>query len=230
VSLRYRGNYVSTELFPSNGCCTVACLYRCYLATGLHVTIKTGIINEKPHLWRLSLTRGAEPFFRSRQLCSYLWTSQHFMEPEGSLPCSQEPPLVSILSQIDPVQTIPHELTRDRTGITAVWLDSTDLCDNFKLLQILTSIYIYIYKLIWFLPSRASSSQNSLSLGRCISDSVVFHMPYMSYPEDGGDTFPRNVSSFHRIYTAPHPRRRHSSQSPLWKPQILFEIVLNVRG
>jgi hypothetical protein len=34
---------------------------------------------------------GAEPFLRSRQLCSYLRTSQQFMEPEGSLPCSQEP-------------------------------------------------------------------------------------------------------------------------------------------
>jgi hypothetical protein len=36
------------------------------------------------------ITRGAEPFLRSRQLCSYSRTSQHFMEPEGSLPCSQE--------------------------------------------------------------------------------------------------------------------------------------------
>jgi hypothetical protein len=38
-----------------------------------------------------SLTHGAEPFLRSRQLCSYSRTSQHFMEPERSLPCSQEP-------------------------------------------------------------------------------------------------------------------------------------------
>jgi hypothetical protein len=30
------------------------------------------------------------------------------------------------------------------------------------------------------------------------------------YPEDGGDTFLRNVSS-HKIYAVPHPRRRHSS-------------------
>jgi hypothetical protein len=29
------------------------------------------------------------------------------MEPEGSLPCSQEPSLVPILSQIDPVHPIP---------------------------------------------------------------------------------------------------------------------------
>jgi hypothetical protein len=30
------------------------------------------------------------------------------------------------------------------------------------------------------------------------------------YPEDGGDTFLRNVGS-HKIYTAPHPRSRNSS-------------------
>jgi hypothetical protein len=38
-----------------------------------------------------SLTHGAEPFLRSRQLCSHSRISQHFMEPEGLLPCSQEP-------------------------------------------------------------------------------------------------------------------------------------------
>jgi hypothetical protein len=36
-------------------------------------------------------TRGAEHFLRSRQLFSHSRTSQHFMKPEGSLPCSQEP-------------------------------------------------------------------------------------------------------------------------------------------
>jgi hypothetical protein len=38
-----------------------------------------------------SLTHGAEPFLRSHQLCSYSRSSQHFMELEGSLLCSQEP-------------------------------------------------------------------------------------------------------------------------------------------
>jgi hypothetical protein len=37
------------------------------------------------------LTYGAEPFFRSRQLCSHSRTFQNFIEPEGSLLCSQEP-------------------------------------------------------------------------------------------------------------------------------------------
>jgi hypothetical protein len=38
-----------------------------------------------------TLTHGAEPFLRRRQLCSYSRTSLHFMEPEGSFPYSQEP-------------------------------------------------------------------------------------------------------------------------------------------
>jgi hypothetical protein len=38
-----------------------------------------------------SLIHGAERFLRSCQLCSYSRTSQHFMEPGGSLPCSQKP-------------------------------------------------------------------------------------------------------------------------------------------
>jgi hypothetical protein len=49
------------------------------------------------------------------------------------------------------------------------------------------------------------------------------------HPEEGGDTFLRNVC-LHNIYTAPHPRRRHSSESPPWKPQILhlFYILFHV--
>jgi hypothetical protein len=31
------------------------------------------------------------------------------------------------------------------------------------------------------------------------------------YHEDGGDRFHRNVGSIHKLYMAPHPRRRHSS-------------------
>jgi hypothetical protein len=30
---------VSTDMFPSNGCCTVACLHSCYIAMSLHVTL-----------------------------------------------------------------------------------------------------------------------------------------------------------------------------------------------
>jgi hypothetical protein len=37
------------------------------------------------------IAHGAESFLRSRQLCSHSRVSQHFMKPECSLPCSQEP-------------------------------------------------------------------------------------------------------------------------------------------
>jgi hypothetical protein len=51
-----------------------------------------------------SLTHGAEPFLRSCQLYSYSRTSQRFMEPEGSLPRSQEP---SIGPYSEPDQSNP---------------------------------------------------------------------------------------------------------------------------
>jgi hypothetical protein len=47
VFSRCWGN-MSTELFPSKGCCTVACLYSCYLAMGLHVT--TGKLQNCPQV------------------------------------------------------------------------------------------------------------------------------------------------------------------------------------
>jgi hypothetical protein len=39
------------------------------------------------------------------------------MDPEGSLPCSQEPSTVPILSQINPVHTIPSYLSRIHLNI-----------------------------------------------------------------------------------------------------------------
>jgi hypothetical protein len=59
-----------------------------------------------------SLTHGAEPFLRSRQVCSYSRTSQQFMGPEGSLPCSQEPSTGPIQNHINPKHTIPLYLSK----------------------------------------------------------------------------------------------------------------------
>jgi hypothetical protein len=44
----------------------------------------------------------------------------------------------------------------------------------------------------------------------CIPCSCLFLARGFFCPEDGGDTILRNVGS-HKIYTAPHPRSRHSS-------------------
>jgi hypothetical protein len=50
-------------------------------------------------------THGTEPFFRSPQLCNHSRTSQYLMEPEVSLPCSQEP---STTLYPEPDQSSPY--------------------------------------------------------------------------------------------------------------------------
>jgi hypothetical protein len=48
------------------------------------------VIHLSTYLLTYLLPYVAEPFLRSGQLCSHSRTSQHFMQPECSLPCSQE--------------------------------------------------------------------------------------------------------------------------------------------
>jgi hypothetical protein len=54
---RCRGNNLSTELFPSNGYCTVACLHSCYLTMGLHYHNKYNVKT----LWPVSCFSGFGP-------------------------------------------------------------------------------------------------------------------------------------------------------------------------
>jgi hypothetical protein len=49
------------------------------------------IVHSFVHSFIHSFIHGAESFLRSRKLCSYSRTPQHFMESEVTLPCSQEP-------------------------------------------------------------------------------------------------------------------------------------------
>jgi hypothetical protein len=80
---------------------------------------------------RNSLTHGTEPFLRSRQLRSHSRNCQHFMETKGSLPSSQEPPLVPILSQIIPVHTTPSYFSKIHFNITHLptsWSSQWSLC------------------------------------------------------------------------------------------------------
>jgi hypothetical protein len=84
---------IFTQLFHSNGC-THNIQYRVNLSVVACGRYLAAVVSLSPQfvLWASTpLTYGAEPFLRSHQLCSHSRTSQYFMEPEGSLPCSKEP-------------------------------------------------------------------------------------------------------------------------------------------
>jgi membrane-bound metal-dependent hydrolase YbcI (DUF457 family) len=76
-------------------------LWRSSLCNSLHLPAAFSLLALNAILVTLSitshnfgdylLTYGAEPFLRSRELCSYSRNSQHSMQLEGSLPCSQGP-------------------------------------------------------------------------------------------------------------------------------------------
>jgi hypothetical protein len=78
------------------------------------ITCKLAVANE------LTNSMEIKPFVRSHQLYSYSKISQHFMEPESSLPCSEEPstgpypepdksnPYHPILSKIHFIIVHPH--------------------------------------------------------------------------------------------------------------------------
>jgi hypothetical protein len=67
----------------------VHCMYICLV---FGIENRSSVIQTAPAVTQYYLlTHGAEPFLRSRQLCTHSRFSQHFMEPEGSIPCSQQP-------------------------------------------------------------------------------------------------------------------------------------------
>jgi hypothetical protein len=105
------------------------------------------------------LTYGAEPFLRSRQLCNHSRTSQHFMEPEGSSPCSQEP---SNGPYPEPDQPSPHHPI---LSLIYCYNNNNNNNNNLLLLLLLVVvvvvvvvvILIYLYDYLFVVNSRTLS-------------------------------------------------------------------------
>jgi hypothetical protein len=96
----------------------------------------------------LSLTHEAEPFLRSRQLCSYSRITQYFMEPQSLLHVHKSPPLVPILSQINP---IPSYLSKVHFNIVPSWYSQWSLSFWLSLhgvISQITELFLF-FLMIW---------------------------------------------------------------------------------
>jgi hypothetical protein len=133
----------------------------CYL---LHIAFLLGLLLKllrnvgwySPGLLTYLLTYGAEPFLKSRQLCSPSRTSQHFVEPEVSIPCSQEPSSGPYLSHIHPIHSIPSYLSKIHFNIVhpstswssqwslSFWLGLNRYMLNINISLQINNMYVYI--------------------------------------------------------------------------------------
>jgi hypothetical protein len=85
---------------------------------------------------------GAESLSRSHQpLCSSK-ISQYFIDPEGLLPCSQEPATCPILSQMNPVHTSPSYFPQIRSLSNFPPVPTSSYCPLSLLLSYQNSVHI----------------------------------------------------------------------------------------
>jgi hypothetical protein len=85
----------------------------------LYRLLRRVAVEKLTHSLTHSLTHGAEPFLRSCQLCTHSRTSQRFMEPESSLPRSQEP---STGPYPQPDRSNPYHTVADSRQGVVLWL------------------------------------------------------------------------------------------------------------
>jgi hypothetical protein len=107
------------------------------------------------------LLHGLEPFLRCHHLCSYSRTSQHFMEPKGSLPCAQGP---SNCPYSKPDQSSPSHPSIHPPMSWFSWWSFSFWLSHFALLPIHYITVSNILSLHISLVQKFSSAPNSQTL------------------------------------------------------------------
>jgi hypothetical protein len=129
----------------------------------------------------------------------------------------KSPLLVPILNQINPVHTTPSYFFKIHFNIIipSHYRSSTGPSPLCYLLAWPSVQTLPLSSLLIFHVAYSSSLFYIAGCFRLVAQSAAtcsrwFLTRGFFYPEDWGDTFLRNVGS-HKIYTAPHPRRRYFS-------------------
>jgi hypothetical protein len=118
----------------------------------------------------LHSTHGAEPFLRSCQLCSHSRTFQHFMDPEGSLPSSQEP---STGPYPEPDRSSPqHPILSLLRSISIL---STHLCLGLPSGLFPSELPTNILHAFLFSPIRATCPAPGPRLCECFRNKLIFY-------------------------------------------------------
>jgi hypothetical protein len=90
------------------------------------------------------LRRGAESILRSWQSLSWPINFPSLMKAYGSLPCSQQPPLDPILSQLNPVHPLTHYFPKIRLSIIIPSTSRYHICSlSFSFYDIHTSPHVF---------------------------------------------------------------------------------------
>jgi hypothetical protein len=101
--------------------------------------------------------------------------------------------------------------------------EEKNYCESLKMVAILI-VAQRVRLLIRFEVFTAVTRKNAVFWDVAAATCSRWYLTGFLYPEDGGDTFLRNIG-LHNIYTTPHPRRWYSCISRIYREDVSFFVA-----